>query len=304
MKTVAFSLYDGFAEVAFGGSQGAIVLDAGDIDADTRLQIAKELGFPATCFVSAYDSNSIAARFQSTKREYPMCGHGTICLMTYMIDLGVLSWQGKQLIEVELRLPASVALVEIHCDENKRAVVMLDILPPTFRQDNLDMNKLAKLLGLGVENFATGLPIETAIGDFKHLVVPIADLAAINRIEADFAGMINFCRSFDIETIACFCTQTVSEDHDIHVRDFCPAVGVPESAAAGTTNSALTSYLIRHDLVTFSTSGNIKIKAEQGLEINRPSSIESRVTMHEGVIGRLQVGGVAVRVLEGVLSLP
>jgi PhzF family phenazine biosynthesis protein len=101
-----------------------------------------------------------------------------------------------------------------------------------------------------------------------------------------------------------FCTEVEQPDHKLHVRDFCPAVGVPESAAAGTTNSALTSYLVRHGIVRPDGDGKIVIQAEQGHEIGRPSSIRSVVSINDDSITRLQVGGVATRVMDGQLSVP
>jgi len=304
MKTVPFSLYDAFSDVPYGGSQGAIVLDAIDIDGDARLQIAKELGLPAVCFVSAFDDKSVTVRFQSTEREYPMCGHGTICLMTHMIELGVFSWNGRDRIDVELDLPSAKAAVEIHKRDDGRAIVMLDINPPTFRSSPEDITTLASLLGITTNDYHQSLPIEIAAGDFVHLVVPVTDLSVMSAIKADFSGIAQYCRAHGIETVVCFCMQTEQSNHNVHVRDFCPAVGVPESAAAGTTNAALTSYLIRHGLVRPDAEGHIDIKAEQGIEINRPSSLRSIVTMKGEKIERLQIGGVASKVIEGVLQVP
>ena len=304
MTTVPFSVYDAFSDVAFGGSQGGIVLDAGDVDAGQRLQIAKELGLPAICFVSALSDTSIAARFQSTEREYPMCGHGTICLMTHLLELGLLSWNGRDEFDVELDLSTNKARVEVHRRSDDRALVMLDIKPPTFRPSSVDLEIMAGLLGITVSDYHHDLPIETAMGDFVHLVVPVKDLTVMQAIAANFSGITQYCHEQGIETVACFSTQTQQPDHTIHVRDFCPAVGVPESAAAGTTNAALTSYLIRHGVVQPDEDGHISVKAEQGLEIRRPSSIASRVVIKDGAIARLQIGGVASKVFEGQLHLP
>ena len=88
------------------------------------------------------------------------------------------------------------------------------------------------------------------------------------------------------------------------MRDFCPAVGVPESAAAGTTNAALTAYLVRHQIVKGNSDGQLVVESEQGHEIGRPSSIRSVVSIDDGSIVRLQVGGVATRVMDGQLYLP
>ena len=124
----------------------------------------------------------------------------------------------------------------------------------------------------------------------------------MRAIRPDFNGMIDFCRSNGIETIAVFCREAENPDNSIHVRDFCPAVGVSESAAAGTTNAALTSYLVRHGLLP-TNANNISITAEQGLELGRPSSIQSLLTLANGGIARLQVGGVATKVFDGQVYL-
>jgi len=304
MKTLPFGLYDAFTDNAFGGSQAAIVSDAAWIDSDTMQKIACELGFPATCFINDYSNNSITVRFHSTEKEYPICGNCTICLMTRMIEMGVLKWQGRERIDVQLCVGSATSAVEICKREDGRAIVMLDIKPPKFENDAPDTKILAKLIGINTDDYDNNLPIETAYGDFIHLVVPISGLDAMRSITPDFSGLKQFCLGNSIDTVAVFCRETIQSDYDIHVRDFCPAVGVAESAAAGTTNAALTSYLIRHNLVPEGSGEQLIILAEQGLEINRPSSIRSAVTMNDGTVYRLQVGGVATKILDGKLYLP
>jgi PhzF family phenazine biosynthesis protein len=115
--------------------------------------------------------------------------------------------------------------------------------------------------------------------------------------------MVQFCHTHGIETIAVFCLDCEDPDKQLHVRDFCPAVGVSESAAAGTTNAALTSYLLRHSQVKVD-SGCCTVNAEQGIELGRPSSIQSQVTLtSDGGIARLQVGGIATRVFQGEIFI-
>ncbi len=302
MITVPFALYDAFSETAFGGSQAGIVSDAGWLNAETRQKIAKEIGVPATGFVTAHNENSISARFHSTVTEYPMCGHGTIGLMTRMVELGLLNWKGNDRINVELCLPTATTSVEIFRGDNGQPTVFLDINSPSFRQDRLDAGYLTALLGLRKQDCSEQWPVEIASGDFVHLVVPLKNLETMRRITPDFAGLIRFCHEIGVQTVAVFCTETERPDSTLHVRDFCPAVGVLESAAAGTTNCALSSYLVRHGLVQ--GSQQIRIQAEQGHEIGRPSIIRSVISMSGGCITRLQIGGVATKVMDGKLFLP
>jgi PhzF family phenazine biosynthesis protein len=304
MLTVPFALYDAFSETTFGGSQAAIVSDAVSLDADVMRRIAKELGLPATGFVTASGDRSISAQFFSPVAELSMCGHGTMGLMTRMIEQGVLNWNGADRIEVELRLPSATAAVEISRRARGRPLVLLDVRPPSFREDTLDAEYLGRVLGLGKKDLGQDWPIETATGHFVHLLVPVKDLRAMRRINPDFGGLVRFCHEYGIETVAVFCTEVERPDHTLHLRDFCPAVGVPESAAAGTTNAALTSYLIRHEIVRENGDGRIVVQAEQGHEIGRPSSIRSIVSMNGKTIARLQIGGVATKVADGQLHVP
>ena len=303
MAALPFALYDAFSETAFGGSQAGIVSDAAPLDRETRQRIAREVGAPAVGFVTAAGGRTIHAQFFSTVMELPMCGHGTVGLVTRMVELGVLDWNGRDEVCLELCLPESTAQVAIRRRTDRRPLVMLDVRPPTFRQDPVDAERLARLLGLESRDFSEERPIETAIGDFVHLILPVRDLAAIRRIAPDFGGLVGFCRDHGVETVAVFCSEVERAESTLHVRDFCPAVGVAESAAAGTTNAALAGYLIRHGIARPNGDGLLEVLAEQGHEIGRPSAIRSLVSLEDGRISRLQVGGVATKIADGKLHL-
>jgi trans-2,3-dihydro-3-hydroxyanthranilate isomerase len=166
------------------------------------------------------------------------------------------------------------------------------------------LDQLAGLLNLRMKDYRHEYPVETAAGDFNHLVVPVSGLAAMRRINPHFEGLTQFCREHGVHTVAIFCTEVERPENSFHVRDFCPLVGVQESAAAGTTNAALTSYMIRNGVVPENGDEKIIMTSEQGHEIERPSSIRSVVSINNGNIIRLQVGGVATKFIDGELHLP
>lgn len=304
MTGIPFALYNAFSETGFGGSPAGIIPEAAAIDIDSRYRIAREVGAPATSFVSSSHSNQIEVQFFSAVTELPICGHGTVCLMTRLVDLGVLNWENSDTIEVRLKLPSTMASVEIIRRDDNRPLVLLDVMPPQFRLDDLDLTRLSAILGINADDYRNDLPLETAVGDFIHLIVPLKGLEAMSRIKPDFDAIVRFCNQHGIQTIAVFCSEVEQTTNTLHVRDFCPAVGVAESAAAGTTNAALSCYLIRHGIVSEDDNQQIIVLAEQGLEINRPSSIRTIASMDNIKITRLQVGGVATKVFDGQLYLP
>lgn len=299
-----FALYDCFSDSPFGGSQAAVVSNAGGLSADTRERIAKELGLPATAFVAACNNHEIDVRFLSTVMELPMCGHGTLGLVTRMVELGELTQDPDQPLDVTLNLPAGPALLAVSQRADGRPQIMLQVRPPAFRADNVDATRLCGLLGLTTADLSDALPLETAAADFIHLVMPLRGLAEMRRITPDFGGMVKLCHDHGLETIVAICTETERPHTTVHVRDFCPAVGVPESAGAGTTNAAVSSYLLRHGVVTADADGKVELSAEQGIELNRPSEIHTEITMSNGSIGILKVGGIATKIAEGTLLVP
>ena len=304
MPSTPFALYNAFSETGFGGSPAGIIPKAASINIDSRQRIAREIGAPATSFVSQCNIDQVDVQFYSTVTELPMCGHGTVCLMTRLVDLGIFELNNAETRSIKLKLPSASATVEISKRDDDRTLVMLDVSPPGFRVDDFDLSELSKLLGINNDDYHRDLPLETAVGDFIHLVVPLKGLDAMSRLKPDFDGIVKFCHQHDIQTIAVFCNEVEHPANTLHLRDFCPAVGVAESAAAGTTNAALASYLIRHQLVNTANQEPLIILAEQGIEINRPSSIRTIATMDGNKISRLQVGGVATRVFDGQLYLP
>lgn len=291
--TRPFALFDAFTDVPFGGSQAAVVMDAAGLDRDIRVRIAREFGLPATGFVERVDGGVVTLQFFSAVAELPMCGHGTLCVVTHLVEEGLLATG-----PCTLRLPAGDAAVMV-TRQGDRPCVMLTIRPARFAAVDLPMADLARHLGLEAPAFDPALPVEVAHGDFVHLVVPMADLSAMAAVRPDFAGLTAFCHAHGLETVALVCRDTVDPAADLHVRDFCPAVGVAESAAAGTTNAAVTAYLVRHGQIA---PGPFHLVAEQGLELGRPSRVQSTGIVGPNGLRDLSVGGVATRIARGVLG--
>jgi predicted PhzF superfamily epimerase YddE/YHI9 len=50
--------------------------------------------------------------------------------------------------------------------------------------------------------------------------------------------------------------------------------------------------------------GVLRIRAEQGYEMNRPSAIHGEASLRGGEIGELKIGGTAVMSMDGRVSLP
>ena len=78
-------------------------------------------------------------------------------------------------------------------------------------------------------------------------------------------------------------------------------LGVVEDPATGSATGALGAYLVKHGVVDVGPT--TEIICEQGYEIDRPSRLMVHVHSDEDEIQSVHVGGQAVVVIEGVISL-
>src|SRR6187431_307340 len=72
--------YDVFTDRRFGGNQLAVFPDAAGLRARTMQQIAREIGFAETTFVTAaeHDATDTRMRIFTPGSEMPMAGHPVI----------------------------------------------------------------------------------------------------------------------------------------------------------------------------------------------------------------------------------
>ena len=302
-RRLPFALYDAFSAGPFGGATAGIVADASDLSPDTMQAVAREVGAPATAFLRHVSADLIDVRFFSTLSEYGMCGHGSVALATHLVETGELPWRGGDRLTTVLRTRDGDAPLGVQ-RVGEASRVMLELRPSSFETATVDRAALARVLGLAETNLRCDLPIEKAVGDFTHLVVPLAALAIVARIGPDFGAIADFSRANGVETVTVFTRETVDGAHTLHCRDFCPAVGTPESPAAGTTNGALSAYLVRHGQIEPAADGPTVVLAEQGYECGRPSLIRSEVTFGADGIERLLVGGTARKSMVGEIFVP
>ena len=303
MKPYRVALFDAFSEELFGGSVAGIIGNAQDLPAELMQQIAKEIGAPATCFIVGVDDRGVEVRFFSTAKEYPMCGHGTVALMTWLADDGVFTVDtgGKRV--VELRTPDHTTSVALQRRPDGRLEVMLTLAGVVFESCSVGDADLAPLFGTVIAGAVDAQPIELAVAEFSHLVVPVNSLEVMRSLSPDYGRIEAFCQTVNADTLVLFTLETERPESTIHCREFCPRVGTPEAPASGTTNRALACYLLRHGRGAPSPEGHETVISEQGYEMGRPSQVRTELRMRDGELAQIRVGGVATKTLEGMFCV-
>jgi PhzF family phenazine biosynthesis protein len=83
-------------------------------------------------------------------------------------------------------------------------------------------------------------------------------------------------------------------DHELVVRCFCPADGIPEDPVTGSANACIAAWLARHRALP-----GDRYRVSQGRELGRDGRLELRVDGAD-----VWVGGGSVTVVDGHITLP
>ena len=302
MRSIDVKLFDAFSDRLFGGNVAGVVVDADGLSDDDMRMVAREIAAPVTGFAWSHGPGAFEARFFTPGQEISACGHVTVGLFTLLSEDGRLAGDGD-VIEASLRTRAGQARVEVRRRNGGADLVMLQQGRPTFRPCALGRGEVAGPLGISGEDIESGMPMEIASTGLSHLFVPVRDLATVAALRPDMEGLADLSGKLGVDTVDVFALETAEPGHHVHSRDFCPAVGVPEAPASGTTNGALTCYLVRNGLASADTDGAVTVLAEQGYEMGRPSLIRSEARTQGREILEIAVGGTAVRSMEGRIAL-
>ena len=287
-------LYDCFSNQRFGGNVGGIVLDAANLCSIQMQKIAREINAPVTGFVTGKEGHEISVRFFMPGAEIAMCGHVAVGLFSHFAG------NNDGIKDFVMKASAGDVKVQVTTKSGTLPNVMMQLSPPTMIQNDVDLVALADALGVAGSSIGTRAAVAGADAGLKHLFVHLESLAEVENLSPDFQKLTQVSKDNNVQTIACFSMETVDAANTLHIRDFCPAVGVDEVPASGTTNGALAGYLLEHGFIA---KEDQQILAEQGQEIGRPSLICSEINILEGKIGTLKVGGQAVISVRGTLII-
>ena len=289
-------IYDCFTDHRFGGNVGGIVFNAGALETEQMQKIAREINAAVTGFVTDQSGNEVSVRFFMPSAEIAMCGHVTIGLFTHLANE---SPSGSATSNYVMKAPAGDIQVSVGVSDDALPNVMMQLAVPAQVPCSVDVGALASALGIPSSTIETHASVEVSDAGLKHLFVHLETLAEVEALVPDFQMLTDVSNDNGVQTIACFSMETNEASNTLHIRDFCPAVGVDEVPASGTTNGALAGYLLRHGFIP---NNSQRILAEQGSEIGRPSLVCSEIDVRNSQIEILRVGGQAVASIKGVLT--
>jgi trans-2,3-dihydro-3-hydroxyanthranilate isomerase len=296
--------YDVFTDRRFEGNQLAVFPDARGLSAGQMQTIAKEMNFSESTFILPKESagTDVRMRIFTPGAELPMAGHPTIGSTFALAHLGVIAPRRESWV---FGLGVGPTKVELAWEGDRLSFAWMDQRPPEYREPASPRPEIIRAVGVDPAAVdQTGLPIEEVSCGVNFTFVPVMTRAAVDAAEPDLALMKRLKSAFpgSHNAVFIFSTEPVDPAVTVYSRMFAPDLGVAEDPATGGASGPLASYLVKHGLVHRDRMQDMV--SLQGVAMGRPSRIHMRITQNnDGAITRVQVGGRAVRVGEGVIDI-
>ena len=275
---------DAFTTRRFSGNQaGVALLGTEDFPEEGLMRaLAGELKHSETAFVRRTGERSFHIRYFTPAEEVDLCGHATIASFTVLRDTGTIG-------------PGDYALhtrsgdLEIGVGPD---AVWMDMAPPTDGRDfsEAEQAELYAAYGLTLADRPEGLAAQAVSTGLLDILLPVKDLDALERAVQNEETVTRLSERYGVVGVHMFCPHT--PDAAAHCRNFAPLYAIPEEAATGTSNGALTYYLYRRGLIKAGADNRFV----QGEKMGKPSEILSRITEEDGGV-KVRVGGRALLTL-------
>jgi trans-2,3-dihydro-3-hydroxyanthranilate isomerase len=276
-----YVIADVFTDTPLQGNAVAVFTDAREIPEDKLQQIAREMNLSETVFVYEPEGEGHARiRIFTPVREMPFAGHPT--LGTAFILSGPLLLE-----EIRLETGMGVVPVRLERDDSGRIVFGRMSQPQPTVEPYGDDAALFDILGVdGAE-----LPVELYDNGVKHVYVCLGSPDEVAALRPDLG------RLGELPELCFNCFA--GEGARWKSRMFAPSSGVAEDPATGSAAGPLALHLARHGRIAFGD----EIEISQGEEVGRPSKLFARVDGSADDVQRVEVGGSAVTVARGELSV-
>lgn len=300
-RKLPYHLLDVFTDRRFCGNPLAVVEGTDELTATEMQAIAREFNLSETVFLQSPQDpvNSARARIFTPQKELPFAGHPTIGAAALLAETRA----GDILAQSDVVLVLEEEIGALRCEalRGRNGVTYAQTaLPAAPRKigESPAREALAAALSLTPREIGFGAHVPTIYSaGAPFLFVPLQSREALDRARRGptFADAVG-------EAIGAFLYthDTVDPANAIHARMYAHGLGIDEDPATGSAAAAFAG--VAHEFER-PDDGEHELFIEQGYAMGRPSRITLRMTVENGALAGVAIGGQVVRVGEGALRL-
>lgn len=256
-----------------GGNKAGVVINADSLTNFDMQQVAKEVGYSETAFVSESEKATFRVQFFTPTKEVDLCGHATIATFNLLRDLKIIK-KGHHSMETNVGvLNIEVSRKDVFMEQKKpqfkSGIEQYEILDCFYEERFLD-NTLPPMI------VSTGL---------EEIFIAVEDVTTLHKLHPKMKNIEHLCNKYNVIGIHLF---ALDSKVDAYGRNFAPIVGIDEESATGTSNGALACYLNK-----YVSPQKTEYVLRQGYSMNMPSEIYVKLDKHLHEILSVSVGGTA-----------
>jgi trans-2,3-dihydro-3-hydroxyanthranilate isomerase len=292
MSNIPFLILDVFATGKYTGNQLAVCLAAKDLTDLQMQQIAREINFSETTFVtnSTPVNGGYNTRIFTPATELPFAGHPTLGT-AFAIQQEIVKQPIKQ---IDLNYQVGQIPVDFNYVDGEPDILWMHQQQPKF-YDPVAADVLADVIGVKPIDIDTRYPIEPVSTGLPFIIMPLTNLAAVSQAKLNLDAYYQTLSKLPAQAILIFCAETVDPDRQLHVRVFTECFGIPEDPATGSANGCLAAYLAKYQ---YFGSPKLDITVEQGVEMGRSSLLYLRAEYTPDLCP-VSIGGRVVKIAKG-----
>ncbi|WP_281234669.1 PhzF family phenazine biosynthesis protein [Flavobacterium gelatinilyticum] len=282
--SLPFYIVDVFADKKYAGNQLAVFLEAGNLSSEEMQQIAREINFAESTFVTKLDTenNKAEIRIFTPSQEMQFAGHPIIgtswVLMNKVFDNS----------PDQIKLEVPIGPIAIHQSES---LIWLKAAQPKF-WDVFSKQDITSFSNLTVSDFENQFPVQEVTTGSAFVMVGLSSKRALENLVLDKdktdLWLKNHCKTshrglyfYYLEGSKIF-SRMLCIEHNQLVED----------AATGSASTCLQAFLLKYH------KPELELTNHQGDYINRPSEIYFKGKLTNDQFD-IQIGGKAQFVAKG-----
>lgn len=282
--TIPFYIVDVFTNTKYAGNQLAVFMNAEALTTTEMQQIATEINFAESTFVTSIDEkkNTAAIKIFTPAHEMKFAGHPIIGTSWVLLNKVF----EKNANTLELHVPIGGIKVKQEND-----LMWLKAAQPEFF-NVLKKEEFAKFSTLSISDFDERFKIQEVTTGSAFVIVPVKNKSVLSSLKIDKENTVKWlednCKTAH-KALYFFCI----EGEQLTSRMLCIENNqVIEDAATGSASTCLQAYLLKYH------NNSIALINNQGEFINRSSQIHFDGRL-ENEVYDINIGGVTKYVAQG-----
>jgi trans-2,3-dihydro-3-hydroxyanthranilate isomerase len=303
-RTYEFIQVDVFTQTPLAGNPLAIFPDGRGLSDEEMQALARETNLSETTFILPRDPGIEAregkkVRIFTVEEELPFAGHPTLGTALYLYASESNSEKAAR-ITLGLKagkIPVSFKPNSEHAGNRVDGQVFGEMRQrdPEFGTP-LSREDVARVIGIDVDEIPSEWPIQPVSTGLTFTIVPFRNQQTLSNLKFSYAQAAEFLRNTGANFFYFLCSERRDGPLEVRARMFFYG---GEDPATGSAAGCAACWLVKHGI----GNSEEQMLIRQGAECRRPSEMYVRATRRAERVTDVRVGGYAVEILRGTVTL-